>query len=410
MTNRSAHATIKGYFYQFDHTIVRILGATTPQSSVVVEGIEDIDFDDGDDSTFVQCKYYEGSKYNHSIIKDAVIQMLRHFHAAGCPTGQNFRYQVYGHYKEGQEKLSAAFDLNFLKKHFLTYEHKKMPHEVHTELGVSDAQLASFRSLLNINLCAPSYDSQQQQVMKLLISQISGCNSEDAEVFYYPNAINVIQTLAVQSDANERKITKAKFVLAVNRKEIVFSLWLRQKFGDDYYAKLIKRKYFKFSSIRVPKASRIFVVDMTDEFDLSKAVTLLAKIGKALSHVEHMRTPPEDRFCPYVLLRGIQQQDLVSLKASLMGQGVKFTDGYPFHGSAFSPAHLAADPTKENLIRLKFIPAAEQLAPVVSAIAGSVVELFDFFKVAPLEAAYAPPGVPHYTIKVDSTYFINETL
>lgn len=410
MANRSAHATIKGYFYQFDLTIVRLLVATMPQSSVVVEGIEDIDLDDGDNSAFVQCKYYQGSEYNHSVIKDAVIQMLRHFHSTGCRPDQKFRYRVYGHYKGGQQKLPAGFDLDFLKKHFLTYEHKKTTHEEYTDLGVSDAQLASFRNLLDIDLNAPSYDDQQRQIVALLTSQIPGCKAEDAEVFYYPNAINVIQTLAIQADARERKITKAKFVSAVNRKDIVFSLWLRQKFGDDYYAKLIKRKYFKFSSTKVPKAVRIFVIDMTNEFDLAKAVMLLAKIGNALSHVEHMRTPPQDRFCPYVLLRGIQQQDLVSLKASLLGQGVKFTDGYPFNGSAFSPAHLAADPTKENLIRLKFIPAAEQIAPVVLAIANSVMELFDFFKVAPLEAAYAPPGVPHYTIKVDSTYFINEVL
>jgi hypothetical protein len=79
MTDRSATATIKGYFYQFDQTIVRLLEASK-QASVTVEGIEDIDLDGGDKSAFVQCKYYEGTEYNHSVIKDAVIHMLRHFH------------------------------------------------------------------------------------------------------------------------------------------------------------------------------------------------------------------------------------------------------------------------------------------------------------------------------------------
>jgi hypothetical protein len=79
MTDRSATATIKGCFYQFDQTIVRLLEASK-QASVTVEGIEDIDLDDGDKSAFVQCKYYEGTEYNHSVIKDAVIHMLRHFH------------------------------------------------------------------------------------------------------------------------------------------------------------------------------------------------------------------------------------------------------------------------------------------------------------------------------------------
>jgi hypothetical protein len=410
VTNRSAYATIKGYFYQFDHTIVRVLEAAAPQSSVVVEGIEDIDLEDGDYSALVQCKYYEGSNYNHSVIKDAVIQMLRHYSAAGCPTDPKFRYRVYGHYKEGQEKLPAGFDLDFLKKNFLTYKRDKITHEVHAELGVSDTQLDNFRNMLDVDVQAPSYDEQQNQVIRLLVSQIPGCNSEDAKVFYYPNAINVIQSLAIQTDAKSRKITKAKFVAEVNRKDTVFNLWLREKFGNDYYAKLIKRKFFKFPSTKIPKASRIFVIDMTNEFNLSNAITLLAKISTFFSHVEHTRTPQSDRFCPYVLLRGLSSEDLVSLKGGLLKQGIRFVDGYPFNGSDFAPEHLATEPSKENLIRLKFIPTVEQLAPVVSAINGSVVELFDFYKDTPIESEYLPAGESYNAIKIESTYFINEVL
>ena len=291
MTKRSANATIKGYFYQFDHTIVRLLEATTPQASVVVEGIEDIDLNDGNESIFVQCKYYEGSEYNHSVIKDAVIQMLRHFYMAGCPN-DIFKYRLYGHYKDGQSKLPADFDIAFLKKNFLTYEHKKITCKVHQELGISDAQLATFRTLLEVDLKALSYEDQQGKIIKLLVTQIPSCKADDAEVFYYPNAINVIQALAIRADANDREITKEKFVSDINRKDVVFNLWLKQKFGDDYYAKSIKRKYFKFSSTKVPKASRIFVIDINDEFELSKAVTLLAKIGNSYSHVAYATAGP----------------------------------------------------------------------------------------------------------------------
>lgn len=410
MTNRSAHATIKGYFYQFDQTIVRLLEATSSQSSVVVEGIEDIDLDDSDESAFIQCKYYEGSEYNHSIIKDAVIQMLKHFQASGCRADQKFKYRLYGHYKKCQEKLPVKFDLDFLKVNFLTYTHKKIRHEVHLELKVSDAQLVNFLNLLEINLHAQSYDKQQKHLNGLLASQIPSCNSVDAEIFYYPSAVNVIQKLAVQANEKDRKITKAQFVSQVNRKEIVFSLWLRQKFGDDYYAKQIKRQYFRFPSTKVPKASRIFVIDMTDEFELSKAVSLLIKIGTTFSHVEHKRTPQHDRFCPYILLCGVQPQELVSLKQGLLDQGVKFSDGHPFNGSSFSPELLAAAPTKENLIRLKFISSTDQIPPAVSAAKGTIIQIFDFFKLSHLAAKNIPAGISHNKIKIDSAYFINEVL
>jgi len=410
VTNRSANATIKGYFYQFDHTILRLLQAASQQSNVVIEGIEDVDLDDGDDSALVQCKYYEGSEYNHSLIKEAVIQMLRHFHAAGCPANQQFRYRVYGHYKGGSDKLIQPFDLNFLKKHFLTYERKKQTHEVHAELGLTDSQLCSFRTLLDVDVQAPSYDDQQKQIVKLLVAQIPGCQAEDAETFYYPNAINVVQRLAIKADMKDRKITKARFVADVNRKDVIFSLWLRQKFGTEYYAKLIKRRHFKFASTKVPSAARIFIVDLTGESDISKAVSLVSKLGKCLSHVEHKRTPAQDRFCPYVLLRGLAPQDLVTLKGSLWRQGVKFSDGYPYKGAEFHPALLAAAPTKENQIQLKLLPDPEHIIPLVAAITGSAVEIFDFFKSSPVEVKHLPHGVQYHAIKVESAYFISEVL
>lgn len=99
MNNRSANVTIKGYFYQFDHSIIQLLSAPNSDAAVLVEGIEDIDLVDGDDGVLIQCKYYEGTEYNHSVIKDAVIQMLRHFHSDGCKSSQKLKYRIYGHYR-----------------------------------------------------------------------------------------------------------------------------------------------------------------------------------------------------------------------------------------------------------------------------------------------------------------------
>lgn len=431
MTSRSAHATIKGYFYQFDHTIARLLEATTSQSSVMVEGIEDIDLDDGENSAFIQCKYYEGTEYNHSIIKDAIIAMLNHFHARGCPDDQKFKYQIYGHYQSGQNKLSSTFDLNFLKENFLTYTKKEkkteekstenpkethqvmqqVTHKVFDELKVDDNQLTSFLSLLKIDINALTYDEQQKRVSELLISQIPICTSDDANIFYYPNAINVIRRLAIQPDESNRSITKAKFISQVNNKDVVFNLWLRDKFGQDYYAKLIKQKYFKFpKTTKIPKASRIFAIDMTGEFNLPKAIALLSKIGKTLSHKEHKNTPDTDRFCPYILLYGLQSQDLAALKNNLWQQGVKFVDGYPFQGANFIPATITANPTKENLLQLKFITTVEQLSIVAAQITGSNIEVFDFFKSSQLDATALPKGISHHPIKINSTYFINEVI
>ena len=409
MTNRSANATIKGYFYQFDHTILQILQASSGDSSVVIEGIEDVDIADSDRNVLVQCKYYEGTEYNHSVIKGAVIQMLRHYHRTGNFEHQQLRYRLYGHYKSGHEKLPPNFDLDFLKKHLLTYTDKDKTKQLeHERLGITDKQLAHFQKLLEVDINAPSYETQQSQVIAQLKRQIPSCQDEDAKVFYYPNAINVIQGLAIMKDISDRKITKRKFLADVNCKEIVFSRWLLQKFGDEHYAKSIKRKHFKFASTKVPSASRIFIIDTTGEFEISKVASLLVNLGRRFSHVEHKSTPQKDRFCPYVLLRDLPPQDLVALKKSLRQQGMNFIDGYPFLGADFDIEYFAASPTKENLIQLKLVPDPDHIKPLVKALSGSFVEIFDFFKSSPLGANHTPTNVSRHAIKIPSTYLINE--
>ena len=363
---------------------------------MVIEGIEDVDIEDGNHAALVQCKYYEGTKYNHSVVKDAVIQMLRHYHQGGCLITQQLRYCLFGHFQSGQSNLKQPFDLDFLKKHFLTYKDKNKNKQLeHVRLGITDAQLAHFQTLLEININAPSYETQQSQVMALLKKKIPGCQDEDAQAFYYPNAINAIQRLAVKKSISDRKITKANFLATVNSKELVFSRWIYEKFGNEYYVKSIKRRYFKFASTKVPNASRIFILDTTDEFDVSKATSLLVKLGRRFSHVEHRSTPQKDRFCPYVLLRDLPPQDLIALQKNLMQQGIKFEDGYPFKGADFHLTHLAAPPTKDNLIQLKFIPDLGQIEPLVAALRGSYVEIFDFFKSSPVRPLVISCGNQH---------------
>jgi hypothetical protein len=406
---RSAVATIKGYFYQFDQTIVSLLEAS-PHGSVTVEGVEDIDLDDPGESAFVQCKYYEGTEYNHSVIKDAVVHMLRHFHAAGCPSAQVFRYRLHGHYQRGQHKLALPLTDDFVKEHFLTSTKEGKVRKVHEELALTDEQLADFLALLDVNVNAPSYDAQKEKMSKLLVREVDGCTSEDAQIFFYPMAINVVQGLALEADVAQRKITKAQFLNAINRKDVVFNVWLRDYMGREYFARMVRRKYFSHGRTKLPKASRLFVIEMGAEFDVAKASRMLAGLGRKFSHTEHLRTHATDRFCPYVLLRGLAPEQLVELKENLWRQGVAFLDGYPFHGAAFSPTMLAEDPTKERLWKLKFVPDEHQLAPTIAACARSLIEVFDFYQDSPFDPALVPKGTGIHSIKSDSAYLLQEVM
>ena len=99
---RSAIATIKGYYYQFDYFILQLLKCNNETDSICIEGIEDVDLKTVDESTAIQCKYYAGTEYNHSLISSAVRYMLQHF---SKDKAKSINYKIYGYYKSGQDKL-----------------------------------------------------------------------------------------------------------------------------------------------------------------------------------------------------------------------------------------------------------------------------------------------------------------
>ncbi|MGA3952221.1 hypothetical protein ACI2TT_16405 [Ralstonia nicotianae] len=156
MTDRSAVDTIRGYFYQFDLSILSVLRLTSPDDSVEIECTEDIDIRTATDVTATQCKYYAKTEYNHSVIKDAVKHMVSHFKESLAGTKPKVSYSIKGHYASGQEKLDGGIDVDFLKKNFLTYSEGKGAAKVtryhHSELGLSDADLGEFLKSLTIDV------------------------------------------------------------------------------------------------------------------------------------------------------------------------------------------------------------------------------------------------------------------
>src|SRR5690606_24543493 len=121
MTDRAAIDTIKGYFYQFDYSILQILQLTKDADTVTVEGIEDIDISTATEDTAIQCKYYARSEYNHSVIAKPIRLMLNHFAEYKKGNASKITYRLRGHYKSGHNKLILPIDIQFLKTHFLTY-------------------------------------------------------------------------------------------------------------------------------------------------------------------------------------------------------------------------------------------------------------------------------------------------
>jgi len=103
MTDRSAVDTIRGYFYQFDLSILSVLRLQSLDDCIEIECTEDIDIRTATELTATQCKYYAKTEYNHSAIKDAVKHMVSHYKETLQGTKPKVFYSIKGHYKSGQE-------------------------------------------------------------------------------------------------------------------------------------------------------------------------------------------------------------------------------------------------------------------------------------------------------------------
>ncbi len=205
MAERSAVDTIRGYFYQFDLTILSILNLTSLDESVEIECTEDIDIRTASEVTATQCKYYAKTEYNHSVIKDAIKHMLSHFKETLAGTKPKIFYSIYGHYASGQEKLDEEIDIDFLKTHFLTYTKEKVTYHHHQDLQLTDADLEEFLKRLTINIRAVEFDTQFREVIDIL-QTIFNAKPFSAEYFYYNNSLAVIRELSTEAAQKNRSM------------------------------------------------------------------------------------------------------------------------------------------------------------------------------------------------------------
>ena len=270
-SKRSAEATIAGYLYQFDKSIIEILNFENDYSQVTIEGIEDIDIEDEDfNLKSIQVKYYEGTEYNHSQISEAVRYLFFNYIDYLNGNAKRREYYVYGHYYSGTEKLKVNEDftlqdidgkkaIDIVKENFLTYNSKKEgKKEFYSEKNIkyrdeddneikrsiTDEELEDFISLLKININAKSIDEQYEELLLLLEERVDNCKSrEDAENYYYNNALNVVFNLAKSRD--ESSIDKEEKIKFLNKKKTSLEGKIKRRLQNENSEKLEEVEEYK---------------------------------------------------------------------------------------------------------------------------------------------------------------------
>ena len=365
--DRNAIDTIRGYCYQFDKSILEVLSLECDTDSIEVEGIEDVDIEQQGELSAIQCKYYEKTSYNHSAIAKPIRLMLAHFSKNKDQIGN---YHLFGHYKDGQEKLPKSITLAFLKDKFLTYKKDKNKHEEHIALGLSDDDLELFLGKLTIDIKAKSFDEQYNEVIEMLMDVFS-CTKQEATHYYYNAAFSVITKLGCNH--SNRKITKSEFIASLNNNEALLNIWLYKYKGRKSYLKKLKSDLFP-RNLNTQPFDRFFILDASQSKNITEIKDCIYSIQKNWSNLSKRNAEP---YSPYIYIHSKEKEILHSLKKQIFNEGLYFSDGYNFVGSQFCVNTLSQ--SKIDLdIKFQYVETKSDLVKAVNS-ATSRVEIYQFF-------------------------------
>jgi hypothetical protein len=381
MADRTAISTIKGYFYQFDLSILKLLELENDSDLIVIEGVEDIDIKTATEEIAIQCKYYSSTEYNHSVIAKPIRFMLDHFKEVKNGTKERINYYLYGYYESGQEKLTEPIDIDFLKTKFLSYTEKGIQYKHHEKLNLDDSDLVDFISILKIDIKALEYKAQLEKIFDLLMHRFS-CTKFEAETFYYNNALKIIKEISVKNNIIDRQLSKNDFCEKINTKLILFNQWFIEYKGRKKFFAELKNQYF--TELNNSPFKRFFLIELNpNSYSRSEIKDIIFTISRKWSKLSRREPKP---FCPYVYLHNIPKEELVSLKEELYSEGFINVDGFDFCGATFNPKSLAKplieQKEEKDQIKLKLINELTFIDLVLKEIS-STKEIYQFYTTTP---------------------------
>lgn len=287
--NRTADATILGFNYQFNKSILEILKADDDKTQIMLEGTkEDLDIFLPNKTIAIQCKYYESTEnLTPSVLAKPIFDMLLSY-----TKDKTLNYKLYIHYKnssiEKKEEFNNIIFAEILKTKNKSYIKKYFPF-IYTfddsinklfykkELESNDIKVIhkyieeQGNKILKINIddfinrieifSAPSYDSLLNEIIQKIVSD--GHNEDDAVNLFYPNFFYKVASISANPNENERIIRCWVLKNEVyGLKELLSTKWLKTIYPFEKYKRVIKNNL----RIRLQNNSSVRVI----YFDISK--------------------------------------------------------------------------------------------------------------------------------------------
>lgn len=323
-SERVASAAISGYAYQFDKTIVEILGAGDADR-ITVEGVEDIDLQAASESLAIQCKYHEAGKFSLAGIRKPLMLMLD-----GVATGRHWNYRLYAHFGEQREPVPAKLSVAQLEEALTEQKRKPNAHEVRHYENYRDADLEKFANSLIIEL-GPSLKDQRAGVVAALRDALS-CSLDDVRDLHYADAFVIVMNLAMNKDASARELTRASFVRELDKRASMFTRWHREFLGRERYLKAVGQRIrtLRLTDSKLSRAVILGPDELASGTPAISGVDLVVQLATTGFGINKLRSSQ-----PWTVLLDAEPDGVREIKAKLVGRDIAINDGY--EDLAFNP-------------------------------------------------------------------------
>lgn len=288
---------IKGFEFQIDKTLFEVLSATSGESVVRLEQIQDIDTD----NYVMQVKYKEATKLTPSVIRKPIIQLIEEY--TSDPSKDYILYCYFGDNNGHTEDVDSELLDKILgvKKDDFTGTLK-----------------SNFLNKFKLRF-SPEFQSQYESVIQKL-QDLTFCSSLEEAQYYYSILVDYLRKKVINNPPNDissRQVTKDEILVHLNNgRRIVFMPAYKDFIGQQAYFKLLKSQFIK------PRKNQNTIFKIGN-IDIDDSCTL-GSLAYQIVEKQYFRAARDVKPLTFV----IADEKIEEVKKYFISQDCSFNDGY----------------------------------------------------------------------------------
>ena len=352
-TKEGGYYAIKGFEYQFLHTIIAILNQENDDCNVTIEKEQDY----ADEDSIVQVKHKEAAKFQPSVVTNPVIQLIEEF-----KTNPNKQYILQCYFKDKNKWNSGNVNIEQLKK---LLGDKKYDESI----------MKSFIQKFTLRF-EENYDKTFDRAVELIQTIKMADNTDEAVyicglISYFLKTIVIKKVHCTSLKEIKEYIQKAKY-------SIFIASYINIK-GIYKYIQLVKNKIVVLKNLNKENLERFCVLEWSSNSTLEDLIRAIQKLNSRILIAKKVKNGSQSP-APHIFIRNFTPEQFIELKKLLIQYNASFTDGYRFYGSECDIDYML-----NQYGSIKIINDFDILKQLLSKKWSIQKELYQFYTTKPLD-------------------------